>query len=122
MAEERILVIDDEEIICRLLKDTLTDEGYQVETVNNGIEGVEKISRGEPFDILLIDIRMPKKDGIQVLKEAKSKVPDIITIIMTGYPSIETIREASEYNAFDYITKPLDPDEVCECIKHSLEV
>jgi len=122
MAEERILVIDDEEIICRLLKDTLTDEGYQVETVNNGIEGVEKISRGEPFDILLIDIRMPKKDGIQVLKEAKSKVPDIITIIMTGYPSIETIREASEYNAFDYITKPLDPDEVCECIKRSLEV
>src|SRR3989337_2484137 len=122
MAEERILVIDDEEIICRLLKDTLTDEGYQVETVNNGIEGVEKISRGEPFDILLIDIRMPKKDGIQVLKEAKSKVPDIITIIMTGYPSIDTIREASEYNAFDYITKPLDPDEVCECIKRSLEV
>jgi len=57
-----------------------------------------------------------------VLKEAKNRVPDIITIIITGYPSIETIREASEYSAFDYITKPLDPDEICECIKRSLEV
>lgn len=122
MTGERILVIDDEEIICTLLKDTLTDEGYHVETVTNGTEGLEKLIRGEPFDILLTDIRMPKKDGIQVLKEAKNRVPDIITIIMTGYPSIETIRESSEYNAFDYITKPLDPDDVCECIKRSLEV
>lgn len=122
MAGERILVIDDEEIICTLLKDTLTDEGYQVETVTNGTDGLEKLIRGEPFDILLTDIRMPKKDGIQVLKEAKNRVPDIITIIMTGYPSLETIRESSEYNAFDYITKPLDPDEVCECIKRSIEV
>jgi len=122
MAGERILVIDDEEIICTLLKDTLTDAEYQVETVTNGIEGLEKIFRGEPFDILITDIRMPKKDGIQVLKEAKNRVPDIITIIITGYPSIETIREASEYNAFDYITKPLDPDEICECIKRSLAV
>ena len=122
MTGERILVIDDEEIICTLLKDTLTDEGYQVETVTNGTDGLEKLIRGEPFDILLTDIRMPKKDGIQVLKEAKNRVPDIITIIMTGYPSIETIRESSEYNAFDYITKPLDPDEVCECIKRSIEV
>lgn len=122
MVGERILVIDDEEIICDLLKAILTDEGYQVETVTNGTEGLEKILRGEPFDILITDIRMPKKDGMQVLKEVKERIPDIITIIMTGYPSIETIREASKYNAFDYITKPLDPDEVCECIKRSLEV
>ncbi len=121
MAGERILVIDDEEIICSLLKDTLTDEGYYVETVTNSIEGLEKLIRGEPFDILLTDIRMPKKDGMQVLKEAKNRIPDIIIIIITGYPSIETIREASEYNAFDYITKPLDPDEVCECIKRALD-
>ncbi|HHT9129952.1 MAG TPA: response regulator [Candidatus Brocadiaceae bacterium] len=121
MAGERILVIDDEEIICSLLKDTLTDEGYYVETVTNSIEGLEKLIRGEPFDILLTDIRMPKKDGMQVLKEAKNRIPGIIIIIITGYPSIETIREASEYNAFDYITKPLDPDEVCECIKRALD-
>ncbi len=121
MAGERILVIDDEEIICSLLKDTLADEGYYAETVTNSIEGLEKLIRGEPFDILLTDIRMPKKDGMQVLKEAKNRIPDIIIIIITGYPSIETIREASEYNAFDYITKPLDPDEVCECIKRALD-
>lgn len=121
MPGERILVIDDEEIICNLLKDTLTEEGYQVETVTDSKEGLEKILRGEPFDILLTDIRMPKKDGMQILKEAKSRMPDMIVIIITGYPSIETIREASEYNAFDYITKPLDPDEVCDCIKRSLE-
>ncbi|MBE7444282.1 MAG: response regulator [Planctomycetia bacterium] len=121
MPGERILVIDDEEIICSLLKDTLTDEGYQVETVTDSKEGSEKILRGEPFDILITDIRMPKKDGIQILKEAKNRMSDMIVIIITGYPSIETIREASEYNAFDYITKPLDPDEVCDCIKRSLE-
>ncbi len=121
MPGERILVIDDEEIICSLLKDTLTDVGYQVETVTDSKEGLEKILRGEPFDILLTDIRMPKKDGMQILKEAKGRMPDMIVIIITGYPSIETIREASEYNAFDYITKPLDPDEVCDCIKRSLE-
>lgn len=121
MPGERILVIDDEEIICSLLKDTLADEGYQVETVTDSKEGLEKILRGEPFDVLLTDIRMPKKDGMQILKEAKSRMPDMIVIIITGYPSIETIRESSEYNAFDYITKPLDPDEVCDCIKRSLE-
>lgn len=71
MPGERILVIDDEEIICNLLKDTLTDEGYQVETVTDSKEGIEKILRGEPFDILITDIRMPKKDGMQILKEAK---------------------------------------------------
>src|SRR5574341_700883 len=121
MAGERILVIDDEEIICSLLKDTLTDEGYYVETVTNSIEGLEKLIRGEPFDILLTEIRKQKKDGMQVLKEVKNRIPDIIVIIITGYPSIETIRETSEYNAFDYITKPLDPDEVCDCIKRSLD-
>ena len=66
MAGERILVIDDEEIICTLLKDTLTDAGYQVETVTNGIEGLEKLLKGDPFDILLTDIRMPKKDGMHL--------------------------------------------------------
>ncbi|MFN3532351.1 MAG: response regulator [Candidatus Brocadia sp.] len=121
MPGERILVIDDEEIICGLLKDTLTDEGYQVEAVTDSKEGLEKILRGEPFDILLTDIRMPKKDGMQILKEAKSRMPDLIVIIITGYPSIETIREASEYNAFDYITKPLDPDEVSDCVRRALE-
>lgn len=121
MPGERILVIDDEEIICSLLKDTLTDEGYQVETITDSKEGLEKLLRGEPFDILITDIRMPKKGGLQVLKEAKDRFCDMIVIIITGYPSIETIREANEYNAFDYITKPLDPDEVCECIRRSLE-
>lgn len=121
MAGERILVIDDEEIICNLLKDSLTDEGYQVETVTDSKEGLEKVLRGEPFDVLITDIRMPKKDGMQILKEAKNRMPDMIVIIITGYPSLETIREASEYNAFDYITKPLDPDEVCDCVKRSLE-
>ncbi|MDN3514100.1 MAG: response regulator [Candidatus Brocadia sp.] len=121
MAGERILVIDDEEIICSLLKDTLTDSGYQVEAVTNASEGLEKILRGEPFDILITDIRMPKKDGMQVLKEAKERMPNMIVIVITGYPSIETIREASGYNAFDYITKPLDPDEICDCIQRALE-
>ncbi|TVM02966.1 MAG: hypothetical protein CV087_07635 [Candidatus Brocadia sp. WS118] len=121
MAGERILVIDDEEIICSLLKDILTDEGYQVETVTNGIEGLEKLLKGEPFDILVTDIRMPKKDGGQVLKEAKQRMPDIIVVIITGYPSIETIRETSEFNAFDYLTKPLDPDEVSDCIQRALD-
>ena len=63
MAGERILVIDDDAIICTLLKDTLSDEGYHVETVTNGTEGLEKLLRGEPFDILITDIRMPKKNG-----------------------------------------------------------
>ncbi len=120
MAGERILVIDDEEIICNLLKDTLTDEGYQVEAVTGSTEGLGKLVRGEPFDIVITDIRMPKKDGMQVLREAKERVPDLIVIIITGYPSIETIRESSACNAFDYITKPLDPDVVSDCVKRSL--
>lgn len=71
MPGERILVIDDEEIICNLLKDTLTDEGYQVETVTDSKEGIEKILRGEPFDILITDIRMPKKTGCRYSKKQK---------------------------------------------------
>ena len=119
MNEGNILVIDDEEVICNLIKDTLTEKGYSVVFVSDAKKGVELVQYNK-FDVVFLDLRMPEMDGIAVLKKLKEYGPDNVVVIITGYPSFETIKESMHEGAFDYLVKPFDLEELVFTAKRAL--
>lgn len=109
--KKRILVIDDESIILKVIKLELVEEGYFVDIASDGIEGYEKIEQNE-YDLVILDNQMPKKAGVQVLVEIKKNFPDILVIMMTAYGSIDNAVEAMKLGAYDYLTKPFENSEL----------
>ena len=116
MALGRILVVDDEESMCQYLSILLQKEGYEVTTVNSGVEALQVIEK-DPFDVVMTDIQMPKMNGIQLLKGIKGLDPTTPVIIMTAYASTETAVDALRQGAYDYVIKPFQTDEVLARIK-----
>ena len=114
-----ILVVDDEKDICDFFKDFLTEENYRTLTALNGKEGIE-ITRKEKPDLVLLDIKMPGMDGIAVLERIKKINPEIQVVMITGYGSLKTAREAMKLGAYDYITKPFDLKFIRQVIKDAL--
>ena len=107
----KILVVDDEEVVRLSHIRTLASVHCDVEVVKSGTEAISVMER-RPIDVVLLDLRMPGMDGMAVLKAIKEKWPDTEVVIITGYPSVETAKEAVRLGAFDYLAKPLGPDEV----------
>jgi DNA-binding NtrC family response regulator len=101
-----ILVVDDEETLCTLFSDALS-QGYRVLTASNGGKALQ-LAREENPDLILLDIKMPGMDGIEVLKKIKKLREEIVVIMLTGYGTLETAREAMKLGAYDYVTKPVD--------------
>ena len=120
MAEGKILVIDDEEIIHHLLQDSLSDRGYTVTTAQSGSEALKKIKE-EPYDVVITDIRMPDISGIRILEEVKESHPRIMVIVMTGFASVETAQEAIRLGAYDYVTKPFEMEEIDFAVNRAVE-
>lgn len=106
-----ILVVDDEEIVRRAHQRTLTGAHCKVTLVWNGEEALHAMEQ-HPFDVVLLDLRMPGMDGMSVLKAIKEKWPESEVVIITGYPSVETAKEAIRIGAYDYLAKPVGPDDV----------
>jgi DNA-binding NtrC family response regulator len=117
---EKVLIVEDKESMAQMLKETLTLEGYEVVIAKDGAEGIKKI-RDSKIDIVLTDLKLPKKDGIEVLKASKEENPLIPVIVMTAFGTIETAVTAMKLGAYDFITKPLDTDHLVILIKRSLE-
>src|SRR5882762_8126324 len=111
MESAKILVVDDEISILKLLKEALTQWGYQVTCVSTGTEALEAI-RTELFDAAITDIRMPEMTGLDLLREIKRHDESIEVIVMTGYPTISSAVEALKEGAYDYLSKPLILDEL----------
>jgi len=111
MEVAKILVVDDEPSILKLLKEALTQWGYQVGCVGTGAEALEAI-RTELFDAAITDIRMPEMSGLDLLREIKRHDDSIEVIVMTGYPTIASAVEALKEGAYDYLSKPLILDEL----------
>ena len=105
----RILVVDDELIVRDSLKDWLTEDGFQVDAAESGPDALEKLTK-ESYHLMLLDIKMPDMDGVEVLKRAKEMRPDLAVVMMTAYATVETAVEAMKIGALDYLMKPFDPD------------
>jgi len=120
MAKARILVVDDEKSMRDLLSITLGKEGYEVLTAAGGEPAIETLHR-DSVDAVITDLRMPKVDGLQVLRAAKEISPDTAVIVITAVASTETAVEAMKLGAYDYITKPFKLDEVNLIVRNALE-
>ncbi|MEM3697027.1 MAG: response regulator [Candidatus Bathyarchaeia archaeon] len=117
--DARILVVDDDESIRKVLKTILEEEGYSVDTAANGKEAIRK-SYKKFYNLALIDIRLPDMEGTKLLKRIKETVPKMRKIIITGYPSLQNAIEALNKGADGYIVKPFDIPEVLTKIKEQL--
>lgn len=107
----RVLIVDDEDIIRDMASKVLIDEGYEVVTAGDGQAALSRIRAGG-IDLLLTDIKMPEMDGMELIREAKRLDPDLIYIIMTGYATVETARKAVKEGTYDYLLKPFDLAEL----------
>ena len=115
----KILVIDDEKKLCNLFKEVLTKEGYTVYSALNGEKGLKEVKAKKP-EVILLDIKMPKLGGIQVLKKIRKTNKEVIIIMITAYGTIGLAKKAMELGAYDFITKPFDFKFVKGLIKESL--
>jgi sulfite reductase subunit B len=121
MVENSVLVVDDEAIVRESIRDWLKDAGYQVATAESGEEALEMIEK-QDFSVMVLDIRLPGKTGIAVLKEVKAQRPWIKSIIITAYPSAETTAEATRLGAIDYLVKPVVPDELERLVRETIDL
>ena len=110
--KKKILIIDDDVDMCMLLTRFLTRNGYEVDDANSGAKGIEKFKQVGDFEIVICDYRLGDKEGKEVLEEIKKIDPNSIVLIITGYSDIKTAVEVIKSGAYDYITKPLVPDEI----------
>jgi DNA-binding NtrC family response regulator len=116
----KTLVVDDDKRLRSVLKGLLSEEGHQVTTCKNGSEAIATCL-AEKFDLIITDLKMPGADGLDVLRKAKKKHPDILVIIVTGFASLETAIQAIREGAYDYITKPFKLEEFKILIKNASE-
>src|SRR5580704_2873676 len=117
---KRILIIDDDMDMCNLLGRFLQKKGYETDASHSGNKGIAKFKESK-FDVVLCDFRLGDKEGREVLRDIKAIDPYSIVIIITGYSDIKTAVDVIKAGAFDYITKPLIPDEVLNVINRGLD-
>jgi DNA-binding NtrC family response regulator len=116
----RILIVDDELVVRDSLGKWFTSEGYTAQPVSGAREALEVIQRAE-YDIALLDIKMPGMDGMELQARLREADPDLTVVMMTGYASVDTAVQALKRGAYDYITKPVDPDELSHLVSNALE-
>ena len=116
----RILIVDDEEIVIRSCLRILAGDEFQVEAVQDGREALRKIEEN-PYDVMILDIMMPNIDGLEVLRRVKETHPNVDVIMITGLSQIDTAVQAMKLGAFDYISKPFEPDELKLVVQRALE-
>ncbi len=121
MSQSHILVIDDDPAVRQLLTETLAGEGYQVTAMSSGLEGVEAV-KDQPVHVVLTDLQMPGIDGLETIDRISKIDSKIIAIVMTGYGTIDYAVRAMKAGAFDFITKPFEPDTVAVVVRKALDV
>jgi len=116
----QILIVDDDECICKTLSTILQSEGYQTTTATTAKKAIEK-AKTQFFNIALLDIKLPDMEGTQLLAQLQETSPQTIKIMITGYPSLKNAVDALNYGADSYIMKPVDPAELLKTIRNKLE-
>lgn len=116
----RVLVADDEKVIREILSDFLTMEGYVVRTVEDGHQALQELEQ-RAYNLLVTDLKMPRMGGIELLEEINRRGLDVLTVIMTGFGTVETAIEAMKKGAYDYILKPFKVEEVIHTVQRGIE-
>ena len=119
-AEPKILVVDDELVVIKSAQRVLGSEGYDVEGALGGREAILKLEQGN-YDLVFTDLKMPEVDGITLIRWIKKAKPSIGILIITGYPSQDTIKEAIELGIIDYIPKPFTPSVLLDVTQRAVE-
>jgi ActR/RegA family two-component response regulator len=119
--EAKILVVDDDEQVRTFLSRALDERGgFSVEVAGTAEEALRKIENAV-FDLVLVDLKLPDMDGLQLMTEILKSNPKILTVLLTGYASIDSAVEAMKRGASDYLTKPVDLDKMLVCLRRVLE-
>lgn len=121
MKKESMLVVEDEDIMREALFDYFSDVGHKVDAAPDGEKALEKFNL-ENYNVMIIDLKLPGRDGLSILKEARVKNPKAKVIIITAYPSVETKTEAMQEGAFNYLPKPFELDYLETLIRQSYEI
>ena len=119
MVNKPILIVDDETIVRESIRDWLKEAGYDVATAESGEEALKMLEK-QDFGVLVMDVRLPGRTGISILKDIKATKPQIKSIVITAYPSDELSAEAKKYGAVDYLIKPVNPDDLEKLIGETL--
>ena len=119
MTQRKILIVDDELSVRKSLEEWFLEDGFAVETAEDGNAALTKMHSG-PYDIIVVDLKMPGMDGITLQKRVREIDPKAALVILTAYASVDTAVEALKLGAFDYVTKPVDPDELSNLVRNAL--
>ena len=114
----KVLVVDDDPVVLKSCQRVLTEEGFELALASSAAGALVRLKEG-CFDLLLADIKMPEKDGLFLMEQARQQCPDIPVLVMSGYPTPDTISRSAALGATDFIAKPFTPDELIEAI-HSV--
>ena len=117
---KKILIVDDEMSVRNSLREWFLEDGFAVETAEDGNAALQRMHSG-PYDIVIIDLKMPGMDGITLERRIREIDKDAAIIILTAFASVETAVEALKLGAFDYVTKPVDPDELSNTVRNALK-
>ena len=120
MANSKILIVDDDPAFCLMLATFLEKSGFEPTKALSGKECLSALGKAS-YDLVLTDLRLPDMTGIDVLREIKSKLPGIPVILMTGYGEIKTAVQSIRLGAYEYVTKPVNPDEILLLVNSALE-
>ena len=120
MAESRILIVDDEAAERITLGEVLRLEGFHVALAGSGEEALSLVAQGEPFELVILDLRLPGLQGMQVLEKLHKSNPEIIVILITGYGALETAIQAMRHGAYDYLLKPCPVEEILATVRRGL--
>ncbi|HIE04593.1 MAG TPA: response regulator [Candidatus Latescibacteria bacterium] len=120
MDDRSMLLVEDEDSLREILEEFFKSRGYEVVAVGSGEEALEVISNRK-FQIGLLDLKLPGMDGIELARRVREDDPDMLVLIMTGYPSVESVKEAAESGVYDYIVKPFRLDELEKIIEQVMK-
>lgn len=118
--KHKILVVDDEKIVRESLFHWFEDEGYSVDTAENALVALKQFDKGK-YDLILLDMKMPGMSGLELLSKLKEIDKDTVVILITAFASVPTAIQALKEGAYDYVTKPVDPDELNNLVKNAIE-
>ncbi len=125
MVKKKILIVDDDRIVLESCKRVLESEGLEVVLVSSAVDAIEQLEKNY-FDLMLMDVKMPEKDGVYLLDKIREKWPledwpELPVLVMSGYPTPETINNLKKRGARDFIPKPFTPDELLLSVHKSLK-